>query len=186
MKIILASKSSSRKKALDILGLDYIAKPSSFDEKSLRFQDPIKLARLLAEAKAYSINEKESIVISGDLFVVFQDRIIEKPKNEEEAFQMLNTFSGKELKVVASLAVLNTNSKRMLSTVSECKVQFRKLKDYEIKDYISRYKVINFAGAFDGDGMLRFANHVDGSLNFITAFPMNKLIEFLRENNVNV
>ncbi|MCD6381781.1 MAG: septum formation protein Maf, partial [Candidatus Aenigmarchaeota archaeon] len=169
MKIILASQSSSRKKALDILGLKYEIKPSHFDEKSLRFQDPKKLARLLAEAKAYSINEENNIVIAGDLFVVFRGKIIEKPKDKTEAFQMLKSFSGKELKVIASLAVLK--SRRMLSTVSECKVHFRELSDYEIKDYISRYKVVNYAGAFDGDGMLRFANHVNGSLNFITAFP---------------
>jgi septum formation protein len=55
MRIVLASESQSRKRALDILGLAYETCPSGLDEKSIRDSDPIALVRKLAEAKARKV-----------------------------------------------------------------------------------------------------------------------------------
>jgi septum formation protein len=52
MRIVLASESQSRKRALDILGLTYEVRPSAIDEKSVRDSDPAALTKKLAEAKA--------------------------------------------------------------------------------------------------------------------------------------
>jgi predicted house-cleaning NTP pyrophosphatase (Maf/HAM1 superfamily) len=65
-------------------------------------------------------------------------------------------------------------------------VKFRVINSFEIKDYISRYPVLRFAAAFDGDGLLRFAERIDGSYNFATGLPMPELILFLRQNGVKV
>ena len=188
MRIILASKSMFRKKALDILGLEYEVIPSSFDEKSIRDKDPERLAKKLAEAKAKDVGEKhkDAIVISGDLFVVFNNKIYEKPKNKEEAFEMLKSFSGKELNSVSSVAVYNSKTKKLVSSADRSKAKFRKLLDYEIKDYISKYPVLKFSAAFDSNGLLRFAERVEGKLSFITGFSMNELILLLREQGVKV
>jgi len=51
VKVILASESQSRRRALDILGLKYEVHPSAIDEKSVRDADPAALTRKLAEAK---------------------------------------------------------------------------------------------------------------------------------------
>ncbi len=179
MRIILASKSESRRKALDILGLNYEVKPADIDEKSIRHPDPKEMARKLAEAKAMALREENAIVIAGDLFVVFNNKIIEKPKTIVEAKTMLKQFSGNKLQIVSGLAVIS--KKKLKSTATVCNVEFRELSDEEINEYCKKYPVLSFAGAFDGDGMLRFARHISGSLNFITAFPMDKLIEFLDE-----
>ncbi len=179
MKIILASKSESRKKALDILGLDYEVRPAEIDEKSIRHPDPKVMARKLAEAKAMALRGENAIVIAGDLFVVFNNKVIEKPKTIAEAKEMLKQFSGNKLQIITGLAVLS--KKRLKSTATVCDVRFREISDEEINDYCKNYPVLKFAGAFDGDGMLLFAEHISGSLNFITAFPMDKLIEFLEE-----
>ncbi len=189
MRILLASQSASRKRALDILGLKYETKPSYFDEKSIREENPIELARKLAEAKSRGIGEKEAdaLVIAGDLFVVFNNKIYEKPKDEKEAFEMLNSFSGNKVEIIAGVAVYNSNTKKMLSTAEKYTLRFRKLLEYEIKDYMSRYPVLKVSGAFETDGAIRFAEGIEkGKYPFLTAFPMNELIGFLRENGIKI
>ena len=187
MKIILASKSRDRKKALDIIGLKYSVKPSNFDEKSIRNKSPKKLALLLAKAKALTFkDEKNAIIISGDLFIVFKNKIYEKPTTKKQAFNMLKGFSGKIVKIIASTVVLNTKTKRILSSVDTHKMKFRKLTDYEIKNYISNNPVMDFSAGFDGNGQLRFGKSGTGSYAYMTALAIDKVIEFLRKNNINV
>ena len=188
MRIILASESKFRKKALEILGLKYETQPSDLDEKSIRDSDPYKLAKKLSEAKAKDVGNKESgsIIIAGDLFIVFNDKIYEKPADEKEAFDMLKSFSGNKSDIICGVAVYNSKSKKMLSSAEKSTVKFRKLKDYEIKDYISRYPVLKLSAAFEGDGLLRFAESIEGKYPFLAGLPLNELILFLRENGLKV
>lgn len=188
MKIILASQSEFRKKALDILGLKYEVKPSNIDEKSIRDGNPIELAKKLAEAKALEAgkNEKDAIIIAGDLFVVFNNRIYEKPISKEEAFEMLKSFSGNTLDIPAGIAVYNTKTKKMLSTTEVNIVKFRELSDFEINDYIARYPILKFSAAFESDGAMRFSESISGSYPATYGIPMKPLILFLRENGVIV
>ena len=50
-------------------------------------------------------------------------------------------------------------------------------------DYVSGYPVLRYAGAFEGEGVLRFADSVSGSYNFITALPVSRLAVFLSEGS---
>jgi septum formation protein len=188
MRLILASKSATRKKALNQLGLKYEIIPSNFDEKSIRNDDPHKLVEELSQIKAKIVgdNEDNSIVIAGDLFVVFEGKIYEKPKSEAEAFDMLKAFSGSTLHILVGLAVYNSKIKKMYSVVKDYEVEFRELLDSEIQDYIYNYPVIHFAGGFNDDGLKLFAKDkkdIDSSLKCI---PEKELIDFLRKNNFEI
>lgn len=170
-----------------MLGLAFEVIPSNLDEKSIRDDNPMELARKLSEAKAKAVGESnEGIIIAADLFVVFNNKIYEKPKNEKEAFEMLKSFSRNCLDIISGLAIYNSISGRMLSTAEKATVNFRELVDHEIQDYISKYPVVTFSAAFDGDGLLRFAEKVQGPFVFNSGMPMNKLIPFLREHGVSV
>jgi septum formation protein len=186
MKIILASQSKSRRKALNILGLKYEVIPSNFDEKSLRHENPQELAKRLAEAKARAVGQKENdaLIIASDLFVVFQGNIYEKPKDLGEAESMLRSYSGNKLDIVAGLAVYDSKKKKMISKSEKHTVKFRKLTDYEIKDYMSRYPVLNFSGAFEEEGSIRFCK--EGKYPFFYGIPMESLIKLLRKSGVEV
>ena len=187
MRIIVASQSQFRKKAFATLGLEFETVPSNFDEDSIQDGDPKELARKLAEAKARTVGEHhEAIILSGDLFIVFEGNIYGKPKDEIEAFEMLKTISGNEFEILSGVAVYNSKNQNMLSTVEVTKVRFREMSDEEINKYISSYPVCKFAAAFDGDGMLRFAEHVEGAFVFTAGWPMNRVILFLREQGVDV
>jgi len=168
------------------LGLKYETIPSHFDEKTIRDDNPHELACKLSEAKAREVGkEHEGIIIAADLFVVMNHKIYEKPKDADDAFNMLKSFSGNELEIIAGLAVFNSKTDKMLSTSQTCKVKFRELIDDEIKDYISRYPVLKCSASFENDGFQRFAESIHGNYTQ-TGIPMNKLILFLREHGVKV
>lgn len=188
MRIILASQSPFRKHALDVLGLKYETIPSDIDESTIRHEDPNELTQLLSKAKAQKIGEEnpDSLIISADLFVVHNSKIIEKPRDENHAKEMLKLFSGSTFRIVTGLVVYNSDTKKLLSTSETCKVRFRDLSDFEINDYVSRFPAVKCAGAFEADGLLRFAEYIEGNYNFKTAMPVNKLILFLRENGIKV
>jgi septum formation protein len=188
MRVILASESQSRKRALDILGLTYEVCPSAIDEKSIRDADPAALTKKLAEAKAWKVAGvyQDAVVVSGDAVAAKDGKIFEKPQNHDEAAAFLHELSGSAFQFVTSLTVIRSDTRRMLSTVETSEIRFRRLLEREIRDYVSRYPVLRFAGAFEGDGVLRFADSVSGSYNFITALPVSRLAVFLRDQGVEV
>jgi septum formation protein len=173
---------------LDILGVPYEIHPSAIDEKAIRDADPAALTRKLAEAKAWKVAAEvgDAVIVAGDAVVAKDGRIFEKPRDLEQAVEFLRELAGSELQFVTSLVVLHGDSKRMLSTVETSNLRFRPLADHEIRDYVSRYPVTRFAGAFEGDGVVRFADSVSGSYNFVTAIPVSRLAVFLREQGVEI
>jgi septum formation protein len=170
MRLILASESQSRRRALDILGLTYEVHPSSIDEKSIRDSDPAALTKKLAEAKAWKVAGlfPAAVVVADDAVVAKDKKILEKPRDNEEAVQFLREISGSTFHFVTSLAVVRTDTKKMLSTVKTSELKFRHLVDREIHDYVAKYPVLSFAGAFEGAAVLRFGDSVSGA---ITSLP---------------
>lgn len=77
MRLVLASESQSRRRALDLLGIAYEVHPSAIDEKSIRDADPAVLTTKLAEAKAWKIANtfKDAVVVAGDAVVVKDEKI---------------------------------------------------------------------------------------------------------------
>jgi MAF protein len=188
MKIVLASESFFRKRAMDLLGLVYETHPSRIDEKAIRDENPVDLTRKLAEAKAWKVAGEcpDAVIVSGDAVVSKNGRIYEKPRNHNEAAQFLRELSGSEFQFVTSLAVIHAQTRRMLSTVESSDIAFRELVKREIQAYIGNYAVLNYAGAFESDAVLKFAERISGSYNFVTALPVSRLIVFLRAQGVEI
>jgi septum formation protein len=188
MKLVLASESQFRRRALDMLGLAYEICPSGIDEKAIRDNNPADLTRKLAEAKARKVASACSgaVVVSGDAVVSKGDRIYEKPRSTDEAAQFLRELSGSEFQFVTALAVIHSETDRMLSTVEISNISFRELVEREIQAYISKHAVLSYAGAFESDAVLRFAEQISGSYNFVTALPVSRLIVFLRAQGIDV
>jgi len=171
-----------------MLGLTYEVYPSRVDEKAIRASDPVELTRKLAEAKALKVASEhpDAVVVSGDAVAAKDGRIYEKPRSVEEAAQFLTDLSGNEFQFITSLAVMKSNTGKMLSTVETSVIRFRELVGAEIKAYIGKYEVLRYAGAFESDAVLFFADRISGSYNFATALPVSRLIVFLREQGVDI
>ena len=188
MKIVLASESPFRRRAMDLLGLAYETRPSRINEKAIRDDNPAELARKLAEAKAWKVADEcpDAVIVSGDAVVWKEGKIYEKPRSLAEATQFLRDLSGAEFQFVTSLAVIYSPTRRMLSTVEVSDITFRPLLQHEIEAYINSYAVPNYAGAFESDAVLKFADRISGSYNFVTALPVSRLIVLLREQGVEI
>jgi septum formation protein len=188
MRIVLASESQFRRRALDMLGLAYEICPSGVDEKAVRLNNSAELTRKLAEAKARKVASEcpDAVVVSGDAVVSKGTRIYEKPRDKDEAAQFLRELSGSEFQFVTALAVIHSQTGNMLSTVEVSNISFRQLAQCEIQAYISKYDVLRYAGAFESDAVLRFAERISGSYNFVTALPVSRLIVFLREQGIDI
>jgi MAF protein len=188
MKIVLASESPFRKRTLDLIGVPYEIHPSHIDEKAIREDDPARLTLKLAEAKAQKVAEEynDAVIVSGDAVAAKGGKIYEKPRSKEEATEFFREFSGNQFQFVTSIAVLNTQTRRMISTVEVCDIFFRSLLEQEIQRYINKYDVLNYAGAFENDAVLLFADRIAGSYNLGTALPPSRLIVMLREQGVDI
>jgi septum formation protein len=173
---------------MDLLGFAYEIHPSEIDEKAIRDQNPADLTLKLAEAKARKVASEcpDAVIVSGDAVVSKGIRIYEKPSTKEEAAQFLRELSGSEFQFVTALAVLHSQSGRMLSTVEASDISFRPLIEREIQAYIGKYDVLRYAGAFESDAVLRFAERISGSYNFVTAIPVSRLIVFLRAQGIDI
>jgi septum formation protein len=188
MKIVLASESPFRRRALDMLGLEYEVSPSRIDEKAIRDENPLELTRKIAEAKArkVAVNHPYAIIVAGDAVAAKGGRVFEKPRDNREAAEFLHELSGSRFQFVTSLVVLHSQTEKILSTVEVLNITFRELLDREIQDYIGKYQVLNYAGAFENDAVYRFSERIEGSYNIGTAIPVGRLTLFLREFGVSV
>lgn len=181
-RIILASQSTVRRRAMDILGLSYECIPANIDEKAIRHSDPLRMALMISEAKALSLaGKEEGVIIAGDAFLFFEGSILEKPMSLEEAYTMLSTLSGSKYTLITGLAVYDTQTKKMRSSVATCDIYLRTISHDEIVDYCSRYPVLKFAGAHETDGVVRFSEKIEGTSLIETTISMKDLIRYLRE-----
>ena len=171
-----------------MLGLAYEVRPSGIDENTIRDSNPAALTRKLAEAKARKVASEcpDALVVSGDALVSTGDRIYEKPRDKSEAARFLQELSGSQFQFVTALAVFHSATAKMLSTVETSDISFRPLIDREIEAYVGTYDVLRYAGAFESEAVLRFAERISGSYNFVTGIPVSRLIVFLRQQGVEI
>jgi septum formation protein len=173
---------------MDLVGVPYETCPSAIDEKAFRHDDPAVLTRTLAEAKAWKVAaaHSDAVIVSGDAVVALGGRIFEKPRDLDEAERFLRELSGNDFQFVTAIAVLHTRSGKMLTAVEVSTILFRPLLEREIQKYVREYPVMNFAGAFENEAVLKFADRVSGSPNIGTAMPVGRLTMMLREIGVEI
>lgn len=173
---------------MDLVGVPYETYPAAIDEKAIRHDDAFVLTRTLAEAKARKVAQShpDAVIVAGDAVGTLRGKIFEKPRDLEEAAQFLRELSGNEFQFVTGLAVLHAGTKKMLSAVEVSNIVFRQLTEREIHRYVREYPVLNFAGAFEDNAVLKFADRVSGSPNIETAMPVSRLTLMLREMGAEV
>lgn len=184
MKIVLKSSSPRRKDLLNEMGYKFEIKVYDVDETMDKDLDPLSNVKLLGLKKA-SVKKEEDygkILIGCDTIVVLDDHIYGKPKDKEDAYNMLKSLSGKKHIVASGLAVIYKD--KIFNDVVVSNVYFKKLSDKDIYDYIETGECFGKAGAYAIQGIGKcLVDHYEGSLNNIIGLPTEKLSEFLGEIN---
>ena len=127
----------------------------------------------------------EFVVVSNVRAVVFENKILGKAKNREEAYKMLKMLSGKKHLVVSSMCVYYKGKYHIRN--EETEVFFRNLSDEEIYRYIDGAKPFDKYGGYDiQDEFFDFEDNYIGTYNNVAGFPLNILIDILNELNLTI
>lgn len=187
-KIILASKSPRRKDLLNKYGVDFEIFTREVEEFEHNREYPEEYAMSLAFQKAYEValEKKNSIVIASDTIVSYNGEILEKPRDEKDAYQMLEKLSGQRHEVITGLSVINLEDSIKLVEYEKSWVYFKEIDEDTIKSYIASGEVFGKAGSYaiQGIGGL-LVEKIDGSYDNIVGLPVNKL-EFLLEKYFDI
>ncbi len=172
--LILASKSPRRKELMEYIGEEFEIASAQVDESYDESLSPCEVVEYLSKIKAMPLKNEKDIVIGADTVVATDNKILGKPKDEDDAFLMLKTLSGKEHKVYTGVTLIKGEKTKTFSV--ETKVYFYPLTDEEIKEYIKTGEPMDKAGAYgiQGKGCL-LIEKIDGDYFNVVGLPVSRL-----------
>lgn len=185
MDIILASKSPRRREILENTKVRFSVKESQVDEIIKANESPKETVMRLAYEKALDVanDNEESLVIGADTIVVINNQILGKPKNEEEAYDMIKLLSGKTHYVITGFALINLSLNKKVIDCEVSQVTFKELSEECIKDYLNTKESLDKAGAYgiQGYGGL-LVNNIQGDYFNIVGLPISKISDCLKDH----
>lgn len=185
MKIILASTSPRRKYLLKRAGVEFEVIEPIYDEKFDTDNFSFEKIEDVSYRKAKSIEllvPKNAVILSADTVVVYDNKILLKPKNKEEAFKMLKTLSGKQHFVVTSYTLLLSQTEKFLTKHVKTYVEFASLSDEQILKYIVEFNPMDKAGAYGLQELPDyFKVQTKGSENNVIGLPVEEILEDLKK-----
>lgn len=182
MNLLLASNSPRRKELLSQLGYDFEVVKIDVDESYPSDLKPHEIAEYVSakKAKAFDVNENE-LLLTSDTIVALDQKILLKPKDENEAFEMIKSLSGKVHQVYTAFTIKTVDSE--ISKTSKTDVEFSEISDEEIKFYIKNYKPFDKAGSYgiqEWLGMTKIKN-IFGSFYSVMGLPVDLVYEELKK-----
>lgn len=192
-KFILASGSPRRRELLSMLGMEFTVSVSDCDENVEGVNTPGELVKELAARKALAVasqvenreefkNGGDYIVIGADTVVAFENKILGKPKSEEDAKSTLALLSGKTHSVFTGIALAARidGKKRAISETVETKVNFGDITCEEIDFYIQSGEPMDKAGSYGIQGIGGFfVGGIEGDYYNVVGLPIFKMKEML-------
>lgn len=178
--IILGSQSPRRKQLLEQLGYSFSQIAKETDERFHEEMDITDVAEFLSrkKAKAYE-NDLTSgqLLITSDTTVCIGEKILNKPKNEAQAKEMLMMLSGKKHQVISGVC-LSSTEKTVSFSVSTT-VSMKELSPEEINYYIEKFQPFDKAGAYgiqEWIGLIG-VEKIEGSFYNVMGLPVKALYE---------
>lgn len=183
-RIILASSSPRRKELLQREGIDFLVDASFIDEtlnSSLSIED--KLCDLaIRKAKPIHLKYPDDVVIGADTVVYFENMIIGKPKDCQEARNILENLSGKKHDVYTGVAIYFANE--CISFCEKTEVYFKDI-TFLIQEYLDSKEWIGKAGAYGIQGKAAvFVDHIQGDIDNVIGLPVKKVKKHLQDKKV--
>ena len=178
-KVILASNSPRRKELLAGLGVDYEVRTlpdvdESYPEILQGADIPLYIAKEKADAYVAMMQPGE-LMITADTIVWLDGKVLGKPRDREDALQMLRTMSGRTHEVFTGVCITTTDWQRSFTAQTE--VRFATLSEEEIAYYVDNFQPMDKAGAYgvqEGIGFIGVEN-ISGSYYNIMGLPVQKL-----------
>lgn len=179
--IILASKSPRRQQFLKDLTIPFSIQIKEVEELYPDHLQAHEITDYLAElkSKAYTNLKENDILITSDTIVWSDQKALGKPKNYDEAFQMIQSMSGTSHQVFTSVCLKSKNFQQTIS--DSTRVWFKKLTDEEIHYYLKEWQPYDKAGSYgiqDWIGLIGIEK-IEGSYFTVMGLPTHKLYKEL-------
>lgn len=180
--IVLASESTRRVDILRTLGISFSIIPPDIDETKRKEETPQEFVNRIAFEKASKVGKHfpDKWVIAADTIVVLKGKVLGKPKNERDAFNMLRSLSGKWHKVITGYCVVNLLKNIVYRDIVETKVFVRDMTDEEIHRYIKTSEPMGKAGSYAVQGKGGYmVKEIKGSYTNVVGLPICEIAEAL-------
>ena len=189
-EIILASKSPRRKKILELIGLNFIIRPSNIHEHLNLEMSPANFAKYWSKKKAKSIasDYKDNLIVGADTIVNLNGKILGKPKNKEESYVMLKNLSGKTHEVITGITIIHKKMEILKTFSAVTKVSVRNIPDKDIIYYAENYPTLDKAGSYGiQDWFSVWIKRIDGCYYNVMGLPLSKFYKnyILIKNEIN-
>jgi len=180
--IILASGSPRRQELFKELGLKFNIKVKSIEESYASNLKEEEITNYLSKLKASAFDgelSKNDILITSDTIVWLNNKALEKPKNKQQAIDMLQHLSGTNHKVITSVCIKTMDTENVFFDITT--VHFKNLSLKEIEYYVDNYKPYDKAGAYGIQEWIGFigVTSLEGSYFNVMGLPVQKLYEEL-------
>ncbi|WP_323756659.1 Maf family nucleotide pyrophosphatase [Roseivirga sp.] len=181
-RLILASKSPRRQELLRSLEVDFEIRTKEVDESFPATMPVNEVAEYLAvkKSEAFENLKANELVITSDTTVLNEGQILNKAENTEEAFEMIQSLSGKTHQVITGVCLRSSN--KSVSFSETTKVTFRVLEKAEIEHYIQNYQPFDKAGAYgiqEWIGMVGIEK-IEGDFYNVMGLPLHRLYKELK------
>ncbi|MBI2613340.1 MAG: septum formation inhibitor Maf [Candidatus Levybacteria bacterium] len=188
-KIILASESPRRKEILKKAGLKFKIVKSNFEEYVNSDLKPANLVKKLSLEKATAVyeNHEDSIIIAADTVVVCRGKILGKPKNNQDAKDMLEFLSNKSHLIITGFAIISSDLKKPITKSEQTKVYMRKITKKEIESYVKTGEPKDKAGAYAIQGIAKkFIKIVEGDFSNAVGLPIQSVLKELKKMGIKM
>ena len=188
-KFVLASASPRRKELLEQIGFSFTVEVSSIEEV-ITSTVPQEVVMELSAQKAVDVKKKQQddvMVIGADTVVVLAcedgEIILGKPKDENEAFQMLKRLQGNTHKVYTGVTLCY--EKEVVSFYECTKVQIYEMNEQQIWNYIKTGDPMDKAGAYGIQGIFAaYVKGIEGDYNNVVGLPIGRVYQELYKRNL--
>ena len=187
-KIILGSGSPRRKELLSQIGVPFEVRVSEKEEiytQTIPKEIVKELALMKAENVASELQAKNTIVIGADTVVVHQDQILGKPKDEQDAFRMIQLLQGDVHQVYTGVAILDfdgNGEKTVISHAVETRASVNPMSEEEIWKYVQSKEPMDKAGAYGIQGKFSaFIEKIEGDYFNVVGLPVSYVYQMLKQ-----
>lgn len=190
-QLVLASSSPYRRQLLAQFGVDFTCAPPHIDESAKPGEVPGELALRLSGEKSRALEASfpDALIIGSDQVIVTEDgRILGKPGNHATATAQLQSVSGKVVRLITGIALLNAASGKLQLDSVEYEIGYRNLSDASIERYLQQEQPYDCAGALKSEGpgiaLLSYMRGDDPSA--VIGLPLIKLAGMLSNEGVEL
>jgi septum formation protein len=181
-KLILASGSPRRQQFFKDLDLDFEIRLKEIEEIFPPELKAEEITNYLAELKANAFEgelKANEILITSDTIVWHNNKALGKPKDAQDAFEILKSLSNATHQVITSVCFKTPTDSTLIYEVTQ--VTFNELSDEAIRYYIENYKPLDKAGAYGIQEWIGFVgvSKIEGSYANVMGMPTDKVYEYL-------